>query len=182
MPILGIVASSITPSLQGDFQSIATVSVGAGGSANVEFTSIPSTYTHLQVRALVKSEAAGSAFTTLEMKINGNSLTKNHYLYGNGASALAGLGAANVVLNIPQAGYTNIFSGGIIDILDYTNTNKNKTVRTLSGVDTNGAGEIVLYSNLYATNTDAITSLSFTVSGGADINQYSHFALYGIKS
>jgi hypothetical protein len=40
--ILGIIASSrlVAPPI-GDFQSIATVSVGGGGAANVEFTSIP---------------------------------------------------------------------------------------------------------------------------------------------
>jgi hypothetical protein len=40
MPILGIIASSRLAAV-GDFESIATVTVGGGGSANVEFTSIP---------------------------------------------------------------------------------------------------------------------------------------------
>lgn len=166
----------------GDFEAIASSRVPSGGVATVEFASIPSTYQHLQVRAFVQAEVSGSTFTVLQMKINGNDLTKNHYLYGNGASALGGVGGTNTVMNIPQSGYTNIFAGGIIDILDYANTNKNKTIRTLSGVDANGAGEIVLYSNLYSTNTNAITSLLFRVdSGTTDIGVNSHFALYGIR-
>jgi hypothetical protein len=49
--ILGIIASSRLAAV-GDYESIATVSVGGGGAADVEFTSIPGTYTHLQIRAL----------------------------------------------------------------------------------------------------------------------------------
>lgn len=168
---------------KGSMDPIGAVTVPSGGLAAVEFTNIPSTYQHLQVRAFVQAEVGGSTFTVLSMLINSNNLTKNHYLYGNGASALGGVGAVNTVMNIPQSGYTNIFAGGIIDILDYTNTNKNKTIRTLSGVDANGAGEIVLYSNLYSTNTNAITSLLFRVdSGTTDIGVNSSFALYGIKA
>jgi hypothetical protein len=49
--ILGIIASSKLSAV-GDYESIATVTVGSGGAANVEFTSIPATYTHLQLRLL----------------------------------------------------------------------------------------------------------------------------------
>jgi hypothetical protein len=166
--------------LPGFFESISTVYV-ASNQLTVQFNNIPQVYSHLQVRAFVAGASAGSTFTTAEMQINGNNLTKNHYLYGNGTSALAGVGGANVVMNIPQAGYANIYATGIIDILDYRNSNKNKTIRTLSGVDTNGAGEITLYSNLYAINTNPITSLSFSISGGQNIAAKSHFALYGIR-
>ena len=51
MPILGILASSY-PAVSTSYESIATVTVGSGGAANVEFTSIPGTYTHLQIRML----------------------------------------------------------------------------------------------------------------------------------
>jgi len=34
----------------GDFESIATVTVGSGGAASIEFASIPSTFQHLQIR------------------------------------------------------------------------------------------------------------------------------------
>jgi len=182
-PILGIWASSkaVAAADTGAMFPLQVVTVGAAGTSTVEFTNIPSTYNHLQVRTFVKSAESGSSFGTVEMKINGNSLTKMHYLYANGSSVLAGVGSSNVVLNVPTAGYTSIFGAGIIDILDYKDTNKNKTVRILDGVDTNGAGEIVFQSNLYATNTNAITSLTFTISGGHNFAQYSQFALYAVK-
>ena len=67
-----------------------------------------------------------------------------------------------------------------MDILDYTNTNKNKTVRVLQGFDENGSGVVAFNSFLYSTNTNAITSLTLT-SSGTSFAQYSSFALYGIK-
>jgi hypothetical protein len=180
MPILGIIASSRAVAVPNSYESIATVTVGGGGTATVTFSSIPATYTHLQVRCLAKSDNAGTSLETVSMTINGNSLTKNHYLYANGSVVLAGVGGSNVVMNTSSAGSTNIFGVAVIDILDYQNTNKNKTIRTLNGVDLNGSGELVLYSNLYAVNTNAITSLSFNIPT-LNIAQYSQFALYGIK-
>jgi len=68
-----------TAYIPGDFQSISTVTVGAGGSSSITFNSIPSTYSHLQIRALSRSQRSGSAADEIYMTINGNSLTKNHY-------------------------------------------------------------------------------------------------------
>jgi hypothetical protein len=51
MPILGIIASAITGNLvTTSYESIETVTVGSGGSATVTFSSIPATYTHLQIK------------------------------------------------------------------------------------------------------------------------------------
>jgi hypothetical protein len=162
------------------YDSIATTTVGAGGVSSITFSSIPTTYTHLQLRCFVQASNASPTFETGKITINGNNLTKNHYLYGDGSNVYSGIGATNNVINVPSAGHANIFAAAVIDILDYKNTNKNKTVRTLGVTDTNGGGELVLYSNLYNTNTDAITSLTFSITG-LNITQYSSLALYGIK-
>lgn len=68
-----------------------------------------------------------------------------------------------------------------MDILDYTSTNKNKTMRTLQGMDSNGGGTISLHSGLYYGTTNAVTSIKLYAASGGNLNQYSHFALYGIK-
>ena len=67
------------------------------------------------------------------------------------------------------------------DILDYSLTNKYKTVRTLSGYDSNGSGQIRLYSGMLSSTTDAITTLRIQDQSGSGYAQYSHFALYGVK-
>ena len=50
----------------GDYESIATVSVGAGGTSAVEFTTIAGTYSHLQIRGIAK----GGEATFSQFKIN----------------------------------------------------------------------------------------------------------------
>jgi hypothetical protein len=168
-----------------DFDSIATVTVGSGGAANVEFTSIPSTYTHLQIRGIAKSDNNGS-LDNLQMQFNSDTAAnyKSHFLYGTGSTVGAGVAASdNLMLASRVTGgnssYANIFGSFVIDILDYANTNKYKVHRSLSGHDENGLGEIFFESGLWR-NTNAITSIKLYAQ---DFNwkQYSHFALYGIK-
>jgi hypothetical protein len=189
MPILGIIASSISGNLDaGDFESIATVSVGSGGAASVTFSSIPATYTHLQVRCLMKKAGAGNdSFSLLTFNNDSGLNYASHYLLGTGAAVAAGANAPSV--NSIFAGVTwgtgssvsaSAFSTAIIDVLDYAATTKYKTARTLTGIDGNGAGQVDLTSGLWM-NTAAINRLDITGNGG-NFNQYSSFALYGIRS
>ena len=178
MPILGIFASSV-PAAAGDYESIATTTLSTT-TATVTFSSIPSTYTHLQLRGLVRTNRA-SSIDSLDLRINGSSPTKYHELRGNGSSASASSGnVANGIIPGGNAG-SNVFGVFVADILDYTDTNKNKTIRTLCGYDDNGSGEIDFTSS-FNNSTSAVTSLEIGVGTGNSFVQYSHFALYGIKS
>ena len=168
----------------GDFESIATVTVGSGGAANVEFTSIPATYQHLQIRYMVRISVA-STQDVLEIEFNGDATNSNyarHWVNGQGTSAGA-YGAGNEQDNLRVTSATNAgtdtFGVGIIDILDYANVNKFTTTRTLSGVDNNGSGQIGFGSGLWR-NSAAITSILLKGDGGNLANR-SHIALYGIK-
>jgi hypothetical protein len=163
--------------------SIATVTVGAGGAANVEFTNIPQDYTHLQLRIFGRSTLSASV-DNLSMYFNNDTATNysTHYLSGNGSSASSGAFTSQPRIYIPSlfpAATTNQFADTIIDILDYTNTNKNKTVRILTGFDANGSGAVSLISGLWM-STSAITR--FNCETSASIAQYSHIALYGVKA
>lgn len=173
-------ASSISGNLTA-FESIATTTVGGGGAASVTFSSIPATYTHLQIRAIdVEGTGSDYTYTTLRFNSDSGSNYTRHQLLGNGTSASSyGAGSlTGISANIGslKAGY---FSGIVIDILDYANTNKYKTLRSLSGTDQNGAGFVALMSGLWQ-STSAINTVTFT-PGTATFSQYSSFALYGIK-
>lgn len=173
----------------GDFESIQTVSVGAGGSTSISFTSIPSTYKHLQIRYIARDDNSGVTGTN---KITFNSDTANnywstHFIFGNGSTATANAGSTySSILQYRHAGNgsnANVFGAGIVDILDYTTTSKNKTVRSLAGFDNNGSGEIFFGSGLWFPSTiAAISSITITPADGTPkYLQYSTFALYGIK-
>ena len=187
-PILGVWASAQQIAfVAGDYESIATVSVGSGGSSSISFTSIPSTYTHLQIRGIARTTASQDRES---IKLTFNSDTGSNYarhsLWGSGSAASA-FGAASeayvVLTDFAAATATaSIFGTAVTDVLDYTNTNKYTTVRSLGGVDLNAA--VTVYDGLNSglwMNTAAITSITLTPFSGSNLAQYSSFALYGIK-
>ena len=168
------------------YESIATVTVGAGGSSTITFSSIPSTYKHLQIRALVRSNYASSASQNAYIQFNGDTAANYSYheLTGQGSTAGAG-GSANVtgprIINYTTtAGLANTFGVGVVDILDYADTNKYKTYRSLNGNDQNGSGYVILFSGNWR-STSAISSIVIGDNGGGTFQQYSSFALYGVK-
>ena len=179
-------SSSVTPIIAGDYESIATVTVGSGGAADVTFSSIPATYTHLQIRYIAQSAGYG------RIQFNSNTTGSNyysHYMTGIGG----GGGAVNggelpgstysslvwAVNNIGGSGST--FRAGIIDIVDYKSTNKNKTVRILHGVDNNGSGDVEFTSGLFKATPAAITTIKIFPHAANTWSQYTSFALYGIR-
>ena len=183
MRILGVTASSYGEYTS--FESIATVTVGSGGAAEIEFASIGTDWTHLQIRCITRSETTASY---LRIRFNGDTSINNytvHQLYGDGGSVgaygEAGGGGAGgeIIFQALSTSTANVYAGAVVDILDYRNTNKYKTVKSLNGVDRNGSGLIFLNSTVWL-STSAITSIKLSQSSG-DINEYSHFALYGIK-
>lgn len=167
--------------------SIATFSV-TSPTTTITFSSIPSTYTHLQIRMITRSGANDTTGND-NIYIRYNSDTSSNYswhlLGGNGTSTSTA-GAANTTWllsgKLGNGNVSNTFGVSIVDILDYANTNKFKTQRVLSGVELNG----VQNANMYLAsgswrNTNAVNSITIINGDLADWVQYSHFALYGIK-
>jgi hypothetical protein len=167
------------------YESIATVN-GNGSSSSITFSSIPSTYQHLQVRAVCREATGTNVFGNVSFQANGDTGSNYtfHQVYGNGTSALAssqGYSTATALFNIAgNAAATSVLGGGIVDILDYSNTNKLKTFRSISGTDNNSSGFILLRSQLW-NNTAAINSLTLADLSGVAFTSESSFALYGIR-
>ena len=189
-PILGIIASGISGSkvVTNSYESIATVTVGSGGTSSVSFSSIASTWTHLQLRIMARSSSASSGGTYMTMRFNSDTGTNYsmHDVGGDGSSAFAEAYTTldQIYVNrVVRDGTTaSIYGVMIIDILDYANTNKYKTTRTLGGFDANGSGRIDLDSGNWR-NTNAISTITLTATNGAEnFLTNSHFALYGIKA
>jgi len=186
-PILGILASSISGSLNASsYESIATYTVGAGGQSTITFSSIPNTYKHLQVRAMHRA-TTGAGDGTVYMQFNSDTGANYswHRMYGYGSSVGADASVSTTSIAAGQSmGATPSLQGFpvmINDILDYTNTSKYKTVRSLAGTDLNGdASGAVFFNSGNWRSTSAITSITITTNQTA-FAQYSSFALYGIK-
>jgi hypothetical protein len=182
-------SASATPTVPDDYESIATVNVGSGGSSSISFSSIPSTYKHLQIRYTARSTVANVNDGYTSVRFNGDSTNGNYYFYhilqSDGASLFSGGGGTNAIIytgvTAGNSAATNVFGSGVIDILDYTSTSKNKVTRTLSGMDNNGAGKISLASGFWF-NTAAVTSITLGANAfGNNFMEFSSFALYGIR-
>lgn len=170
-----------------DFESIATVTVGSGGASSIEFTSIPGTYQHLQVRFLLRNTWATNKREEVRLRLNSDTGSNyaRHGLEGDGSGASAFGSASTTSMGAGVLGGDGLtasaFSAGVIDILDYASTSKTKTVRGLTGVDGNGEGWLWMRSGLW-NSTSAITTITLSSDNGQTIKQHSTAALYGIKA
>lgn len=176
---------STTPS----FESIATTTLNAS-TLNINFTSIPQTFKHLQIRCITRTVGTPSDRDSFYMKFNDDNGSNYswHYLLGDGITKLAGSGTNSTQVLVGEQsanGYTSgIFAAFIIDILDYTSSNKYKTSRHFGGFDSNGGGNEkgapAIRSSLWL-STSAISSITLYGGGGRNTVANSTFALYGIK-
>jgi hypothetical protein len=182
-PIIGITASSITASTLGDFESIATVTVTSATQASIEFTNIPSTYQHLQIRGIMRNNDNTNASTFIQLNSDTGNNYSNHGLSGDGASAisyaLTNDGSSAIAINATPNYGSNIFGAAIYNLLEYKNTNVYKTIRCLTGADNNGSG-IVRFTSGSWRNTNAVTSILIKPAAGSWVTN-STFALYGIR-
>jgi hypothetical protein len=177
--------STPTAPVTSSYESIATVTVGSGGSATVSFSSIPSTFKHLQIRGLGRSTDAGGSDVTGRLQFNTDTGTNysTHRLYGYGSSAGADASSSTNGISfatiLADGNLASCFSASVCDILDYADTNKFKTTRSLAGGDYNTGGMMFFNSGNWR-STSAVTSITLFPSSG-NWKQYSSFALYGIK-
>jgi hypothetical protein len=187
MPILGITASQnyvrIPP---GAYESIATFTA-TGSETSFTFSSIPSTYTSLQIRGIGKSNFASAASLWLYLYFNGDTTAANyanHQLTGDGSAVTASGSTLTGQIQVGPlvsnaAGETSMFGAMIIDIHDYASTTKNKTVRSIGGDNRNSTlGRVELDSGLWL-STAAVTSITLNRPGFA-LMSGSVFSLYGI--
>jgi len=177
----GLYGVGVTPSTN-SYESIATSTVGSGGTSYIEFTSIGSGYKHLQLRYIAMFTDGAAEF---ELAFNSDTTAGNyarHFLYGDGSSAGAGAATGSNTRSIlyTRNSSSNTVGASVLDILDYGSTSKNKTLRALNGQDYNGSGSVALISGLWMNSSNAITSIKLQPTAGT-IREYSTFALYGIK-
>ena len=168
---------------------ISTITVGAGGAATIDFTSIPGTFTDLMlVHSLRSNSTDGPAFSANITFNNSGSGYTERILYNNSGGGAASGTRSGAFLDwaglSPASGTgstANTFGSGRLYVANYTSSAA-KSISSDSAQEsntTNGA-----YWNFYSvaaswSGTAAITSLKLTASAGSFM-QYSTASLYGI--
>lgn len=183
--VLGALLGSYAP-VSTAFESIATANA-SGSASSITFSSIPSTYQHLQLRWLARSSFAATT-SAAGVRLNGDSGANyaTHRVLGDGSSTAEGGSTSQTYAGGPlsiasDSSTANCFTVGILDIHDYASTTKNKTLRFSFGHDFNGSGVVFMSSSLWL-NTSAVNSLTFLLADSArNFTNTSTFALYGIK-
>ncbi|NBQ85323.1 MAG: hypothetical protein EBU03_04280 [Methylophilaceae bacterium] len=171
------------------FELIASSTVGSGGAANIDFTSIASTWTDLVLKVSGRSTAS---FTRRTMRVTiNNSVTASdyadRYLLGSGSAASSSADAAGsqsyiVAWDLPAAtGTANTFANIEIYIPNYASTSAYKSL-SIDGVgEENGTTAYMgLVAGIYNQNT-AISRITVAPDSG-NFAQYSTAYLYGVNN
>ena len=164
------------------FVKIASVAVGSGGAATISFSSIPSTYTDLQ---LVISGRTSSSNPTTNLRFNSDTTATNYYRmsvlsYGSGSqsNSVNDMGAGGWT---PYTGYTaSTFGVNSYYIPNYTSSNQ-KSYSTDSATENNATDNYTGYIAGRWTGTAAITGITIYPAVDGSWSQYSTATLYGIS-
>jgi hypothetical protein len=164
------------------YELISSVTVGSGGAADIDFTSIPSTYTDLLIKFSLRDNFAG-VYDNLVIRFN--NITTNYSernLYSNGSTAASASTGTTVLRYINgNTSTSNTFGNGEMYIPNYAgSTNKSASIDTIT--ENNGTEAWASLNALLWSNTSAITSVKLTPSSGTLFLQYSTATLYGISN
>jgi len=160
--------------------------VPSGGASSITFTSIPQSYTDLNVLASTRStgDQASVNYCQLRLELNGNTSNySDRLLYGIGGTGAGSLSYTNAYISWAGASTdstatASTFSNVSIYIPNYASSN-NKSISSDGATESNATNSILtLDAGLWA-NSSAITSLKFTLETG-NFAEYSTFYLYGV--
>jgi hypothetical protein len=171
-------SNSVTPAIGASYDSISTVTLGSS-SSNINITSIPSTYTHLQLRGQYSfTNNGGTPRFRLGTGGSVDSGTKYNWneFFANSSGVSSWTGYNNDTSYIGYGGEITSQCAFVLDIFDYANSNKRKSYKwtIMAGV---GA---VYYGVGFFDATAAITNINMFGQVGS-FQTGSKFALYGIK-
>jgi mannitol-specific phosphotransferase system IIBC component len=162
------------------FVKIQTVTVGAGGAASIDFTSIPQTYSDLKI---VSSSRHTEAAVSNDVLVTINSSTSNFTakrVYGSGSSAGSDSNARVVGVTVGASATASVFGNNEVYFSDYTSANYKSYIADIVGENNATTSYQMFVAGLWS-NTSPITSITLTANGGNFV-QYSTATLYGIKS
>lgn len=161
---------------------IASNTVGSGGSASIDFSSIPSTYTDLLIKVSGRDGTYAGDTSTAYFKFNNDATNQTHrrLVDNSGTVITVGTGTSLALTNMNGTTSTsNTFANYEIYIPNYTSSNYKSVL--VDGTMENNSSSIYFgfLAGLWS-NTAAINRITFTCDGV--FAQYSTIYIYGIKN
>jgi hypothetical protein len=161
---------------------ISSVNVGSGGATTIDFTSIPATYTDLNLVVSARSDVGGEESNATVSFNNSTSNRSMKALYGQASTATSFDYGTNIYIWMNGGGSTaSTFGNASIYVPNYAGSN-NKPL-SIDGINANNSGAqntLFLNAGLWS-DSSAINRMTLTCSGGNFV-QYSTAYLYGISN
>lgn len=204
MPIIGSLAGASSRGLGGlrsfivstpnSYESIQSVYLSSANASTIDFTNIPNTFKHLEIRYSAASDRTNNFLDDLNIRFGSGSIDSGaNYNYrttgveGNGGATFATDRTAQTQM---QSGLcvggsisANHQNGiGIFFIQDYASTNKRKMLHGTMGFTTNDGSLTNRYGMFTGSwnSTSAITNIRLTMANSNWL-RYTRISLYGIK-
>jgi hypothetical protein len=151
------------------YTPLANVTLGSSATT-VTFSNIPATY-----RDLILVAEGTSASSNLHLRFNSDSASNYSYvfMFGNGSSTSSGSGTDTGLLG---GSFTTTRSTTIYQVIDYSATDKHKTVLNRGGASNDA---VFAWAGRWA-NTVAINNVLVRLSSGGNFNVGTSFSLYGV--
>jgi len=168
------------------YEKIATVTVGSSGSASIDFTSIPSTYTDLLVKISARTNRSANQ-DQIDMRFNSDTSSSYFYrqLLGDGTTVVSATATGSFIYaGVAPAtnGTSNTFGNFEVYIPNYTSA----TYKTVSADYVNEGNATTVYYDGFTAGlwqkTNSISSITFYSDNGANFSQYTTATLYGISN
>jgi len=170
------------------FELIASSTVGSGGAASIDFSSIPSTYTDLVLKGSTRISTSNN-YDGIFIKVNNSTAFQyaDRTLYGNGSSAasifnVVGDNNAGLYWLYTNGNNSTASTFGNFDIYVPNYAGSSQKSFSYDAVSENNA--TASWANITAglwNQTTAINRLTLTPNGGTFL-QYSTAYLYGVKN
>ena len=162
------------------YELISSVTVGAGGAASIDFTSITATYTDLCLEVSLRGDSSQN-WGNITVNGGGTAISMLHLMNNNGSPISQAYSPLRFACN-PSTFTSSTFSNDSMYIPNYANTSYNKSM-SVDGVQENNSTTNAqnLAAGLWA-STAAINRVTITPDGGGNFVQYSTAYLYGVKN
>lgn len=162
------------------FELIASSTVGAGGAASIDFTSIPATFTDLCVKYSVRTSIS-SPYANVNIKFNGSSSSYTMIrLVGDGSSAASYSNTEIFDVAVGSTATASTFSNAEFYIPNYAGSTNKSVSGDAVGEHNATTSQAMLYAGLWS-NTAAINQVTLTPTSGTFL-QYTTAYLYGVKN